>query len=183
MITVKKKDKFEDFFERRSFLIMQYSNGNITKREFLQYNYDYFLEKHATPFIKIDTYEKGMYNYQYYNGLAKYYKMLAKDVKNTKKHSKYYNYYLNLSNKYYNEKDITVLEILKLVKFQHLSSYYIECESKKLENILYEIVLEDKKEAIFHSKAIWLLNILKDENVFIDVKKTSLIENYINEKY
>lgn len=183
MTHLRKKNKFEDFFERRSFLIMQYNNGDITKKEFLQYNFDYFLEENARPYIKIDSYEKGMYNYQYYNGMAKYYRMLAKDVKNTKKHSRYYNYYLNLGNKFYHEKDETALKILRIQDFKNVSSYYIKCESKKLENVLYEIVLEDRKEAIFHSKAIWLLDILKKENVFKEGIKSSLIEEYINEKY
>ncbi|MBL7575029.1 hypothetical protein SAMN00017477_0551 [Peptoniphilus asaccharolyticus DSM 20463] len=183
MTPLRKKNKFEDFFERRSFLIMQYSNGDISKKEFLQYNYEYFAGENARPFIKIDSYEKGMYNYQYYNGMAKYYRMLAREVKNTKKHSRYYNYYLNLGNKYYHEKDETAFKILKLQNFENVSSYYIKCESKSLKHILYEIVLEDKKEAIFHSKAIWLLDILKNEKVFEEVEKSSLIEEYINEKY
>lgn len=183
MKTLRKKDKFEEFFERRSFLIMQYTCGDISKKEFLKYNYEYFSNENARPFIKIDSYEKGMYNYQYYNGMAKYYRMLAKEVKNTKKHSRYYNYYLNLGNKYYHEKDETVLKILKIQNFENVSSYFIKCESKKLENLLFEIVLSDKKEAIFHSKAVWLLDILKKENVFTDIQKSSLIEDYINEKY
>lgn len=115
--------------------------------------------------------------------MAKYYKMLAREVKNTKKHSRYYNYYLNLGNKFYHEKDETAFKILKLQNFENVSSYYIKCESKKLNHVLYEIVLEDKKEAIFHSKARWLLEILKSERVFEDIEKSSLIEEYINEKY
>ncbi|MDU1583477.1 MAG: DUF6648 family protein [Peptoniphilus harei] len=34
----KKKGLFEDFFEHRSFLIMQYTNGDLSKREFLEKN-------------------------------------------------------------------------------------------------------------------------------------------------
>lgn len=162
---------------------MQYANGDITKREFLEYNYEYFSSGNARPFLKIDSYEKGMYNYQYYNGMAKYYRMLAKEVKNTKKHSKYYNYYLNLGNKYYHMKDETVLSILRLQNFENVNSYFIKCDSQALNNLLYEIVLEDKKEAIFHSKAEWLLNILKKEKIFREGIRASLIEEYINERY
>ncbi|WP_073183372.1 DUF6648 family protein [Anaerosphaera aminiphila] len=174
---------FEDFFEHRSFLINKYSNGNITKREFLKYNYDYFISVNARPFLKIDSYEKGLFNYQYYNGMAKYYKMLAKEVKNTKKHSRYYNYYLNLGNKYYDGKDESALAILKLQDFEDVQSYFIKCDSDYLKDSLYEIVLENKTEAIFHSKAEWLLKILKEKKVFDSDVKTSLIEEYINEKY
>ncbi|EFI42328.1 DUF6648 family protein [Peptoniphilus sp. oral taxon 386] len=183
MDSIRKKGLFEKFFEHRSFLIMQYTNGDITKREFLQYNYDYFLSINAKPFLKLDSYEKGMYNYQYYNGMAKYYRMLANEVRNTKKHAKYYNYYLNMGNKYYHEKDECVLSILKIQNFENINSYYIKCNSNSLKNNLYEIVLEDKKEAIFHSKAKWLLDVLRENEVFHDDVRISLIENYINEKY
>ncbi len=44
-------------------------------------------------------------------------------------------------------------------------------ESKFLEDKLYEIVLLDYKEAIFHSKSPWLLRILKEEGVFLEEKK------------
>lgn len=162
---------------------MQYTNGDLTKREFLQKNFDYFALRNAKPYIKVDSYEKGMYNYQYYNVMAKYYRALAIDVRNTKKHTRYYGYYLNLTNKYYHLKDTSVLSILKLQNFENTVSYYVKCESKALRNELYEIVLEDKKEAIFHSKAPWLLNILKNENIFEDKMKTSIIDQYINEKY
>ncbi|CDZ74983.1 hypothetical protein ING2D1G_0824 [Peptoniphilus sp. ING2-D1G] len=162
---------------------MQYNNGDISKKEFLKYNYDYFICENAQPFLKVDSYEKAMFNYQYYNGMAKYYRMLAKEVRNGKKHTKYYNYYLNLGNKFYKCKDESILSILKLSNFENISSYYIKCDSKALKNILYEIVLEDKKEAIFHSKAPWLLKILKEKGIFSSGIRKSLIEDYINEKY
>ena len=162
---------------------MQYNNGDITKREFLQYNYDYMISENARPFLKIDSYEKGMYNYQYYNGMAKYYKMLAKEVRNSKKHSRYYNYYLNLGSKFYNQKDGSILSILKLINFENVSSYFIKCDSNSLKNRLYEIVLEDKKEAIFHSKSERLLQILKENGIFSSGIRKSLIEDYINERY
>lgn len=177
------KRLFEDFFKHRSLLIMKYSSGDLTKREFLQKNFDYFILKNAKPYIKIDSYEKGMYNYQYYNVMAKYYRALAKEVKGTKKHSRYYNYYLNLANNYYEEKDESMLAILKFQQFKNMQAYFIECESKALRNLLYEIVLKDKNEAIFHSKSQGILNILKENRVFEDVMKTSLIDTYINERY
>ena len=64
---------------------MQYTNGDLSKREFLEKNFDYFQMRNARPYIKVDSYEKGMYNYQYYNVMAKYYRALSKDVRNTKK--------------------------------------------------------------------------------------------------
>lgn len=135
------------------------------------------------PFLRVDTYEKGMYNYQYYNVLAKYYTMLAKEIRNTRKHQKYYNYYLNKGNNYYHEKDKAALNLMKLLEFKGIEAYFVKCESKNLKDKLYEIVLLDYKEAIFHSKALWLLDILREEGVFIEGKKVSLIDEYINATY
>ena len=77
----KRKGIFDDFFDNRSSLIIQFSNGDITKREFLEYNFELVRKTNLKPFLKVDTYEKGMYNYQYYNVLAKYYNMLAREIK------------------------------------------------------------------------------------------------------
>lgn len=179
----RKRGTFESFFDHRSSLIMQYSNGDITKREFLEYNYDLVRRANLKPFLRVDSYEKGMYNYQYYNVLAKYYNMLAKEVKNTRKHQRYYTYYLNKGNNYYHEKDRAALSLLKFLEFQRVEAYFIKVKSKRLRDKLYEIVLLDYEEAIFHSKATWLLDILRDEGVFIEDKKESLIDSYINERY
>ena len=64
-----------------------------------------------------------------------------------------------------------------------MEAYFIKVESKYLKDKLYEIVLLDYDEAIFHSKSLWLLNILKEKGVFIEGKKKSLIDEYINERY
>lgn len=183
MATYQRKGLFERFFAHRSSLIMQYNNGDITKREFLQYNFDFMGQLNCQPFRKIDSFEKGMYNYQYYNGMAKYYRMLAREVKNTKKHNRYYNHYLNIGNNYYREKDQSILGILRFLKFENIVAYPIKVDSKALKNQLYEILVTDKKEAVFHSKAPWLRNILREEGVFEEDTKASVIDEYINERY
>ncbi|MDY0235159.1 MAG: hypothetical protein RBR71_03990 [Gudongella sp.] len=183
MIYHKKKGLFETFFENRSALILQYENRDITKREFLEYNYDFVTSMNVKPFLKVDSYEKGMYNYQYYNVLAKYFRMLSMEIKNVKKHQRQYVHYLNKGNNFYNEKDKSALAVLKLIEFKGVESYFVKCESKLLKDKLYEIVLLEYKEAIFHSKAIWLLDILKSEEVFSDKRRISIIDEYINATY
>lgn len=179
----RRKNVFEQFFDNRSSLILQYANGDLSKREFLEQNFDLVRKSNLKPFLRVDTYEKGMFNYQYYNVLAKYYRMLAKEIKNTKKHQKYYSYYLNKGNNYYHEKDKAALSLLRFLEFKGIEAYFVKMESKSLSGKLYEIVLLDYKEAIFHSKALWLLDILREEKVFIEGKKVSLIDEYINETY
>ena len=178
-----RKSIFERFFDNRSSLILQFGNGDLSKREFLEQNFDLVRKSNLKPFLRVDTYEKGMFNYQYYNVLAKYYTMLAKEIKNTRKHQKYYSYYLNKGNNYYHEKDKAALALLKFLEFKGVEAYFVKMESKFLRDKLYEIVLLDYKEAIFHSKALWLLEILREEKVFFEEKKVSLIDEYINETY
>ena len=174
---------FETFFENRSRLIIQFREGEITKKQFLEQNYDLVRKMNLRPFLRIDNYEMGMYNYQYYNVLAKYFTMLANDVKDTKKHQRYYNYYLNKGNNYYHEKDKAALDLLEFLEYKGIESYFIKMESKSLNGKLFEIVLVDYKEAVFHSKSTLLLEKLKENKVFEEGQKTSIIDGYINETY
>lgn len=135
------------------------------------------------PFLRIDSYEMGMYNYQYYNVLAKYYNMLANEVKNTRKHGRYYNYYYNKGNNYYQEKDKATIALLEFLDYKGVEAYFINMNSKSLQNELFEVVLLNYDEAIFHSKSIRLLETLKKKGVFKKGLKDSIIDGYINEKY
>lgn len=183
MTYYRRKGLFETFFDHRSSLIVQFKNGDISKREFLEGNFEFVQKMKVRPFSKIDSYEKGMYNYQYYNVLAKYYAMLASDIRRSGKFDKHYMQYVNQANYYYNEKDKATLQLLRFLNFENVEAYYVKVESKYLQDKLYEIVLKDYSYAIFHSKSKWLLNILKKEGVFVGGKKKSLIDEYINEKY
>lgn len=174
---------FETFFNNRSTLIIQFREGEITKKQFLEQNYDLVRKMNLKPFLRIDNYEMGMYNYQYYNVLAKYFTMLANDVKDTRKHQRYYNYYLNKGNNYYHEKDKAALDILEFLEYKGIEAYFINMESKSLNGKLFEIVLLDYKEAIFHSKSTLLLKKLKENKVFKEGQKRSIIDGYINETY
>lgn len=178
-----RRDMFGDFFRKRSLIIEKLSKGEINKKQFMEDNYNLVRRSSIIPFLKIDTYEKGMYNYQYYNVLAKYYNMLAHEAKDIRKNQKYYQDYLNKSNNFYHEKDRMTLEILKYLKFKGVEAYYIEMESKRLSGELFEIALLDYEEAIFHSKAKWLLDVLQEEGVFLNNERKSVIDHYINERY
>jgi hypothetical protein len=179
----KKGGIFEKFFDDRSSLIVQFKTGKITKKQFLEDNYQLVQKMNLRPFLRIDNYEMGMYNYQYYNVLAKYFTSMAKEIQNTKKHQRYYNYYLNKGNNYYHEKDKAALNLLEFLEFKGIEAYYIKVASRSLNNKLYEIVLLNYKEAIFHSKSITMLKVLKEKGVFQDGQKVSVIDEYINETY
>lgn len=174
---------FNEFFEHRDMLIVQYMNGDITKKEFLEMNYDFIKKMKVKPFERIDSYEKGMYNYLFYNMMAKYHRMIAKEIKDKGKHLVYYKKYIDDADYYYNEKDKTTFRLLRFLNFENVEAYFIKMKSSILENKLYEIVLKDYEYAVFHSKSIWLLNVLKKEGVFLENKKKSVIDYYVNEKY
>lgn len=177
------KTIFDDFFEHRDMLIIQHMNGDINKKEYLELNYKYMLEKSVKPFQRIDSFEKGMYNYQYYNMMAKYHRMVAQDIKDKGKHISFYNKYLEDADYYYNEKDKTSFRLLRYLHYENVEAYYIKMESTSLEGKLYEIVLKDYEYAVLHSKSLWLLDVLKKEQVFLDGRKTSVIDYYVNQKY
>lgn len=183
MTVLKRRSVFERFFEKRSFLIQMYNNKDISKREFLEMNFDEIRRMQLKPFQKIDSFEKGMYNYQYYNSLAKYYKILAKELKPCKNYKMYRNNYLKRCEDFYHEKDVSAYKLMKFLNFDGVVAYYVDTKSKGLKNNLYEIVLENYKEAIFHSTSDWLLQKLKEEDIFINAKRKSLIAEYINEQY
>lgn len=177
------KTIFDEFFEHRDMLIVQHMNGDISKKEYLELNYKYMLEKNIKPFQRIDSFEKGMYNYQYYNMMAKYHMMIAKEIKDKGKHVSFYQKYLNDADYYYNEKDKTTFRLLRFLNYDNVESYFIKMESTNLEGKLYEIVLNDFEYAILHSKSLWLLDVLKKENVFNETRKKSVIDYYVNSKY
>ena len=61
----------QKYFKYRQSLIDQYAKGDMTKREYLQKNYEAVVYGDIGPFRNMDTVEKALFNYQYYNALAK----------------------------------------------------------------------------------------------------------------
>lgn len=183
MIGIEVGGMFEKFFKHRDSLIENYKDGYISKREFLEANFSSIQKSGIQPFKIVDSYEKGMYNYQYYNVLAKYYNTLSKEIEDGDDFFEKYNDYTDKANFYYGEKDKSTLQLLKCLKFKGVEGYFVKAESKFLNNKLYEIVLKNYEYSILHSKNTGILRVLREENVFIETKKKSLIDGYINEKY
>lgn len=174
------------FLKKRSSIIDKYNRKVIDKREFLEKNYNLISRTGMNPFVIVDSFEKGMYNYQYYNTLAKYNKSLARqiDINPSKRRDiRDRNNYLNKSSHYYDMKDRASKDLCDYLKYQNIDAYMIETESTNLKGRLYEIVLWDYQEAIFHSTSEWLLEELKKAGVFKSGTRRSLICSYINEKY
>lgn len=61
-------------------------------------------QQQCAPLFLIDRLEKGIFNYQYYNALAKSYRMEARRVKRMQKSNRAYCRSLSLAEKYYGKK-------------------------------------------------------------------------------
>lgn len=179
-----KNDVFDRFFAHRDSLILQFKNGDITKREFIEEHYYFIQRLNLKPFKnRIDSFEKGIYNYQYYNMIAKYCYMRSKDRKLVDKHRQVAKKYGYKAGHYYRQKDWSTLKLLEHLEFENVDAYFIKVRSSALKDKLYEIVLKDYESVILHSKAEHMLKRLREEGVFIEGVRKSLIDSYINQKY
>ncbi|HOQ00171.1 MAG TPA: hypothetical protein PK604_04935 [Acetivibrio clariflavus] len=173
-------NKFEEFLLNRNSLIEQYSKGDLSKDEFIEANFRCINALNIKPFKKIDNVKKALYNYQYYNVLAKYYQKRAHDLS---KNNQAREDFLEQSNYYYSKKDDVTMKLLTLIDFKGVESYFVKVKSPKLKKKLFEIVLTDYDNIILHSINESILNRLKQENVFINEERESLVDSYINQKY
>lgn len=168
----------QNYFNYRQALIDQYLKGDMTKREYLNQNFKAVLDLKDKPFRNVDTVDKGLFNYQFYNAMAK----RAKSESYGYSDREMANSYKDKSNYYYSLKDKSTLKILELLNYENTEAYFIKVKSKLLKNKLFEIVLHDKN-IILHSANEVVLNRLKNENVFTEGVRNSLIDYYINNRY
>lgn len=174
---------FDDFSKQRQSLIQLFKKGDITKREYIEESYVYIQQMNIKPFKRVDNFNKAIYNYQFYNMMAKYSYLKAKEIKKYDKHPELYKEHLDKVNHYYYKKDRSTFKAIELLDFCNVEAYHIKVTSPNLKDSLFEIIFKDYEQVILHSKSQWLRERLKEEGVFKDGVKKSLIENYINEKY
>ncbi|HEY8421004.1 MAG TPA: DUF6648 family protein [Thermoclostridium sp.] len=191
-------NKFNSFLQHRQSLLFQYKMGDLTKNEFIEANFETIERLGIKPFERIDNVKKAIYNYHYFNVLAKYYYSLAKDYPSG---SKQRAGFLAQSNSFYHEKDKVTMALLKLLDFRNVEAYFVKVKSKKLQDKLFEIVIRDPDvlfeintlsspnggmdayDLVLHSKSPFILKRLKEEGVFLEEKKKSVADSYINQKY
>jgi len=168
----------QKYFKYRQSLIEQYLKGDMTKSEYLDRNLEAVLDLRRDPFKNIDTVEKGLFNYQYFNAMAKdaraeSFLYAQREMKKESSEAASYYYY---------KKDQSTLAVLRLIDYKGVTAYFIATRSKHLRGRLFEIVLEDY-EMIMHSANKVILIKLRDENVFTEGVRTSLIDYYVNQRY
>ena len=172
--------QLEVFFKKRNDLISELSQGKIDKISFLEKNYELIQNLNMKPLLNISSLEEGMYNYQYYNILAKFFKQKSQLYSNNKKKQKKYNENLMKSNNYYAEKDKYLFRMIDFLDKDSSEAYFIDMNSKRLNNSLFEIVVKDVEFAIFHSMNEKILEKLYEKNIFINETRISKIDDYVN---
>lgn len=177
------KKEISLFFQKRNNLIDQLDNREIDKDQFIQGNLSLIQQLSMKPFAQITSFEEGMYNYQYYNTMAKYYHTLANDYKPYKSKQRKYQENFNKCKNFYAEKDKALERMLVLKEYKNMEAYYVSLYSSRLKNQLYEIVFLDEEKAVFHTLNSAILKLLKENHVFRDEVRESVISDYINTKY
>ncbi|SFH56904.1 hypothetical protein SAMN05192551_101565 [Tindallia magadiensis] len=174
---------FEKFFAQRESLIFQYKKGDLNKREYIEESHAYLVNQDVKPFKNVDAFEKAVFNYQYYNIMAKYFHMKSETLKTSAKHPELAKQYSEKRDKHYHLKDKMTLRAVELKDYYDLEAYYIKVSSVQLKKVLYEIIFHEHPDVVFHSKSRWLRERLEREGVFSNTTKRSVIEQYVNEKY
>ena len=116
----------EKYFAYHQCLIDQYGRGDMTKQEYLQKNYEAVIYGDIGPFRNMDTIEKALFNYQYYNALAKEAKLVSTSGGMEYELKKDYQ---QQSNYYYHKKDQATLRALHLLDFEEVDAYFVKVKS------------------------------------------------------
>ena len=171
-------NKLQKYFKYRQALIDQYVKGDMTKSEYLRENFNAVLSLNIDPFKNIDNIDKALFNYQYYNAMAKDAKQEASLTQN----KEYAQALQEKANYYYSKKDYATMSILRLLDFKGVKAYFIKSKSKYFKGKLFEIII-DEDNIVLHSISESILNVLRKENVFDEHIRKSVIDEYINQKY
>ncbi|MCC8014240.1 MAG: hypothetical protein LIO87_03510 [Eubacterium sp.] len=168
----------QKYFAYRQSLINQYTKGDMTKEEYLDENLEAVLSLRDKPFKYVDNVDKGLFNYQYYNAMAKACRMEKRGV--TSEEGLIIQDKINY---FYDCKDRATMKILRLCDFRDTEGYFIKVRSRFLSGRLFEILLKEYEGIVLHSQNEGILNALREAGVFKEGTRKSVIDYYINSKY
>lgn len=174
---------FNKFSAHREALIEQFKKGDLSKKEFIEESYGYISRMKLKAYKNVDSFEKAIFNYQYFNMMAKYSYLQSKEMKQNDKHEEIVRDLINKVNYFYRKKDHNTLKAIELLNFINVEAYYIKVSSPNLKENLFEVIFNDYPQIILHSRNPGLVIRLREERVFKEGVRKSLIDNYINEKY
>lgn len=176
---ISENDKLKSFIRLRSEYIDLLDQGKLNKIEFNEKNNKLFVELDLRPFSNLDTFEKALFNYNYYNTKAKLALFNCNRYREQKRERKYKRE-LNFKLNCYDEKDKASIAMIKLEDPSNIEAYYINLHSKNLATSIFEINFLNKDKVILHSKSEEIKKLLLDLGVFKDEVMDSLIDSYVN---
>lgn len=173
---------YEEYIIQRNELIEKLEANELTKSEYIEETYHYITSLNLIPSDgKLTSCEEGLFNYQYYNMLAKYYSQNAQLLKYSDPFKA--KEYRDLVNKYYKEKDKVTVRLLEFLGYKGVDGYYVHIKSRTLRGKLIEIVLNDYELAVLHTMNEKIVDRLRKHKVFKEGQHRSVIDEYINTKY
>ena len=176
-------DKLKLFENFRKESIDLLEESKIDKDSFLNNNLAYIEKLDLKPFSTINNISQAIYNYQYYNLLAKKANLEAQKINHNPKKKRLYRNYINQRENFYHLKDLATLRLLELIEYKGINSYYIILRSKRLQGEIFEIEVSTIDKVILHSKSKLVLNKLIENDVFSKVPRKSIIDSYVNKSY
>lgn len=170
------KQQVVQMLEKRNDLIDALSNEELSKDQFIEANYQLVERLCMKPFARVTCFEHGVYNYQYYNTMAKYF-LRKKCQTHTKRRVKEYDAAVR---NFYFLKDQCIAQLLLFFQ-EHIIAYPVEVNSLRLQNQLIEIVYTNQEKIILHTINPAIKNQLITMGVFSDQQRRSLIHEYVNQ--
>ena len=137
-------DLLRIFVVRRTALIEELMEGKLNKRSFLDANYE--LTKRMRPFVYPNSPEECLYNYHYYNALAKVEKTRARFSSRTR----FVKRFEDTARNYYCEKDKATKRMLDFFAADKVRAYPIQTSSQSLDGKLIEILFP-MPYVVFHT--------------------------------
>ncbi len=170
------------FIKGRNRLIDSLEAGDLDKSAYLEAQYQALLELEIKPVGgAIVSFEEGLFNYQYYNVLAKRERIQSKDeeFRNPEASRRH----RNQADRHYALKDRETVKILEWIQYKNVQAYYIETPARYLNGKLIEIVADDYQRAVFHTADEGIINRLVRAGVFHEGARPSVIRSYIESDY
>lgn len=177
------KEKIDTFLKWRKSSIDDLSCGKINKDDFLDLNLKFLKKLDLKPFCMPENISQALYNYQYYNILAKASNDTSLKFKFVPKKKKKYKELISKRENYYSLKDKATSFLISKVDINTIFCYYIDLKSRRLKGKLFEICITSIPDCILHSMNDDILKEIKKKNRFTDEIKKSLIDSYVNKTY
>lgn len=164
--------------KQRNSLIDALTEGVLSKDQFLEENYRLIERLRMKPFQVLSHFEYGLYNYQYYNTMAKYF-LRKKYQTHSKRREKECDAAVR---NFYFQKDRCILQILDAFR-EGIEAYPVDVRSLRLQHQLIEIVYTEQEKVIFHTINPQIKQRLIAMGVYSDCCRQSKIHAYINQTF